>query len=76
MYRDGVAIETGYALGAYWLKMLDQFGVRFLALDLEGDRGLVEFFAAQPGWVVDCMDDESVLFVRACDAPGSHGLAM
>ena len=71
MLRDSVAIETGRALGAHWLKVLDQFEVRFLALDLESDHGLVEFFLSQPGWVVDYRDKESVLFVRASDVQES-----
>ena len=75
MYRDGLAIGADGAQGTRWLKMLDRFDVRFLALDLEVDRGLVEFFDAQPEWIVDCVDDESVLFVRSYDAPEREGLA-
>ena len=74
MSQDSAAVGTGRALGARWLKMLDQFSVRFLALDLEVDRGLVEFFLSQPGWVVDCRDKESVLFVRASDARERDGV--
>jgi hypothetical protein len=69
-------VERRRAQGARWLKILEQFSVRFLALDLEADRGLVEFFLSQPGWVVDCRDRESVLFVRASDAQESDGVAV
>ena len=73
MSRDSVAVETERALGPSWLTMLDRFSVHFLALDLEDDRELVEFFLSQPGWVVDCRDEESVLFARAGDVQGSDG---
>lgn len=51
--------------------MLDKFNVRFLALDYRLDRTLVEFFQSRPDWVVDCRDEESVLFVRADSAQAS-----
>jgi hypothetical protein len=71
--RNSETVETGRASGAHWLKVLDSFEVRFVALDLQSDRGLVAFLLSQPGWVVDCRDKESVLFARASDVQERDG---
>lgn len=57
-----IAQEAG--LNKRWLRMLDEYGVRFLAVDLHSDSDLVELFRSQPGWVVDFEDVEGVLFSR------------
>ena len=51
-------------VGWGWLKMLDDYGVQFLALDLESDSWLIKLAQSRPEWVVDFQDGESVLFVR------------
>jgi len=56
--------QGGHPVGGEWLKMLDEYGVQFLALDMESDRWLVKLVEVQPEWVVDLQDGESVLFVR------------
>ncbi|MBN1583085.1 MAG: hypothetical protein JXA89_20420 [Anaerolineae bacterium] len=56
--------QGGHPVGGGWLKMLDEYGVQFLALDIESDRWLVKLVEVQPEWVVDLQDGESVLFVR------------
>jgi len=71
MRDDIVSTETHYQ-GKRWLQMLNEFDVRFLALDVEMDRALVEFFQTQPEWTIDCRDEESVLFVRAGNAQTSR----
>ena len=50
--------------GHDWLKMLDDYEVQLLALDLNRDNRLVTLMQSQPGWTVDFKDQESVLFVR------------
>jgi hypothetical protein len=65
-------LETEQHQGRQCLEMLDKFSVRFLALDYKLDRSLVEYFQSLPDWVVDCRDEESVLFVRADGAQASH----
>ena len=68
MARSDAMVQIDQDQGRQWQRILDEFEVRFLALDLELDHKLVEFFQTQPEWVVDCMDEESVLFVRAVGA--------
>ena len=64
MLRDGSAAqETG--LNDDWPRILDEHGVRFLALDRHCDSHAVRLFRSQPGWRVDYEDGEAVLFVRA-----------
>jgi hypothetical protein len=56
--------QSEHPVGRGWLKTLDDYGVQFLALDLESDRWLVKLVQAQPEWVLDFKDGESALFVR------------
>lgn len=48
-----------------WLAALDAFEVKFLVLDIEHDRGLVQAARSHPGWDVDLEDGGAVLFARA-----------
>lgn len=48
-----------------WLTMLNQYNVRYLALDKQGDRELVVYFQTHPGWAIDFEDQEGMVFVRA-----------
>jgi len=65
MPGDGSATQAERRPAQGWLRGLDEYDVRFLVLDLDSDRKLVEFFQSQPGWTVDFEDGEAVLFVRA-----------
>lgn len=56
-----------------WPRILDEHGVRFLALDRHGDRNLVRFFRSHPGWMVDYEDGEAVLFARASVIQAQEG---
>lgn len=60
-------------LGRRWQRMLDEYEIRFLALDAEQDRSLVGFFRAHPGWVLDYEGSDGVLFVRAEARPAEPG---
>ena len=60
----GCPVTGGWLVAGEWLKMLDEYGVQFLALDLENDSWLVKQVQAQPEWVLDFQDGESALFVR------------
>ena len=44
--------------------MLDECGVRYLALDIHSDGALLKVIRSQPGWTVDLEDEEAVLFVK------------
>lgn len=54
---------TGTAVGD-WLDQLDEYGVEFIILDLDGDCELVEVFRLQTSWIVDFEDGEAVIFAR------------
>jgi hypothetical protein len=51
-----------------WVRVLDEFDVRFLLLDCHSDSELLDRLRSQPGWTVDYRDGETVLFARADDA--------
>lgn len=65
MGHNEAARQEECPAGKGWLKMLADYEVRFLALDLESDGWLIELVQSQPEWVVDLQDGESVLFARA-----------
>ena len=65
MLQQDQYAQTNAQPGHSWLKMLDDYEVRLLALDLRKDNQLVALLQSQPGWVVDFADQESVLFVRS-----------
>jgi hypothetical protein len=48
-----------------WLRVLETYQVRFLVLNLDSEREMVELFRSQPEWVVDFEDGESIIFSRA-----------
>jgi hypothetical protein len=48
-----------------WLRMLDKYNVQHIALDLQSDRVLVDFFQAHPDWRIDVQDGQAALFVRS-----------
>lgn len=47
-----------------WLELFDRYGVRFLALDRQSDRTLVELVRERPEWTLDLQEGDSLLFVR------------
>lgn len=58
------SVAQGTGVNKRWLRMLDEYDVQFLALDLQSDRNLVEFLRLQPGWAIDLENGEAVLFAR------------
>ena len=57
---------------AGWLKRFEQYDVKYLALDPDEDRGLVELLRTRPEWTLDFEDRGGVLFVRS-DLLGMQG---
>ena len=51
-----------------WLKVFDEYGVRFLVLDPQEDGDLVDLCRSRPGWEVDFEDGEAIIFARAASA--------
>jgi hypothetical protein len=59
-HRSGA--QTGVT--RHWLDVLEENNVRFMALDPQHDRKLIEQLEIRPGWVIEFSDDEGILFVR------------
>jgi hypothetical protein len=57
------ARETG--IKEDWLRALDAYHVRFLVLNRQSERDLVNYFRSLPGWGIDFEDSESIIFARA-----------
>lgn len=58
-----------------WLTVLDALGVRFLALDVRRDSGLLQAARLHPEWTVDFEGQESMLFARTPPPAGAGGTA-
>lgn len=48
-----------------WLAALEALDVRFLVVDAQKDRELLQAARSHPQWIVDLEDKGSVLFTRA-----------
>jgi DNA phosphorothioation-dependent restriction protein DptG len=62
--KESISQAKGQSIDT-WLRMLDEYNVRHLALDLQSDRTLVDFFQAHPDWRIDFQDGQAALFVRS-----------
>jgi hypothetical protein len=59
-HRSGA--QTG--ISRHWLDVLEENNVRFMALDPQHDRKLIEQLQTRPGWVIEFANDETIFFVR------------
>jgi hypothetical protein len=59
-HRSGA--QTG--ISRHWLDVLEENNVRFMALDPQHDRKLIEQLQTRPGWVIEFANEEAMLFVR------------
>jgi hypothetical protein len=50
---------------AGWLKRFEQYDVKYLALDRDEDRGLIQLLWTRPEWTLDFEDRRGLLFVRS-----------
>ena len=48
----------------YWLDVLQENHVRYMALDPQHDARLIELLQTSPEWKVDFADAEAIFFVR------------
>ena len=61
---------------AWWLRMFDQCDVKYLALDPDEDRRLIQYLQEEPGWTLDFWDRQGVLFVRSDVVQAQRALAI
>ncbi len=54
------------------VKLLDDYHIQVLALDMSEDQCLVQLFRSQPAWSVDFEDDQIILFTRANPSLSIH----
>jgi len=60
-HRSGA--QTG--ISRHWLDVLEENNVRFMALDPQHDRKLIEQLENRPGWVIEFANEETIFFARA-----------
>jgi len=59
-HRSGTQTE----ISRHWLDVLEENHVRFMVLDPQHDRKLIEQLQTRPGWMVEFANDEAIFFVR------------
>jgi hypothetical protein len=59
-HRSGA--QTG--ISRHWLDVLEENNVRFMALDPQHDRKLIEQLQTRQGWMIEFANDEAIFFVR------------
>ena len=59
-HRSGA--RTG--ISRHWLDVLEENQVRFMALDPQRDRKLIEQLQTRPDWVEELATEEAIFFVR------------
>ena len=55
-------VQTG--ISRYWLDVLEENNVNFMALDVVHDRKLIEQLQTRPDWIVEYATEEAIFFVR------------
>ena len=60
-------ISLNTRISRYWLDMLEEHHVRYISLDPQHDKKLIEALRSRPEWVIDFADDEAIFFVREVD---------
>lgn len=63
-HRSGA--QTG--VSRYWLDVLEENNVHFMALDPQHDYKLIEQLQTRQGWVVEYANDEAIFFVRETES--------
>jgi hypothetical protein len=51
-------------ISRYWLDMLEENNVKFMALDPEHDATFIEQLQTRSDWLVESATEEAILFVR------------
>jgi hypothetical protein len=75
MQTEPIRAEALLSSAAGWLAHFEQYDVKYLALDPDEDRGLIQLLQARPEWTLDFWDRQGVLFVRSDVLQGQCPLA-
>ena len=65
MQIDRTSADTPLASAAGWLARFEQYDVKYLALNPDEDRGLIQLLQTRSEWTLDVWDPQGVLFVRS-----------
>ena len=60
-------ISLNTRISRYWLDMLEEHHVRYISLDPQHDKKLIEVLRSRPEWVVEFADEEAIFFFREGD---------
>jgi hypothetical protein len=65
MQTERSRADTVPFTAAGWLARFEQCDVKYLALDPDEDRSLIQLLQTRPEWTLDFWDRQGVLFVRS-----------
>ncbi len=71
--HDGLSQQTEGPVD--WPGVLDEYEVRFLALDIDADGELLQLFQSHPEWTLDTEDGGAVLMAHSHAAHHDHNQA-
>ena len=71
MQTERTPVDALLSSAAGWLARFEQCDVKYLALDPDEDRSLIQLLQTRPEWTLDFWDQEGVLFVRSDVLPSS-----
>jgi hypothetical protein len=55
----------------YWLDVLEEHNVSYMALDPVHDQKLIEQLQTRPDWIVEYTTEDAIFFVREAQPLGS-----
>lgn len=65
MQTERTHADAPLSTPAGWLARFQECDVKYLALDPDEDRGLIQLLRSRPEWTLDFQDRQGVLFVRS-----------
>jgi hypothetical protein len=65
MQTEGTRADPLLDAAAGWLRRFEQYGVQYIALDPDEDRGLVQLLQSRAEWTLDLQEQRGMLFVRS-----------
>jgi hypothetical protein len=60
-------IDPNIQISRHWLDVLEEHHVRFIALDPQHDKKLIQALQSRPEWIVEFANEEAIFFVREVD---------
>ena len=65
MQTEYTHTDSLLSFAAGWLARFEQYDVKYIALDPDEDRSLIQLLNSRSEWTLDFQDRQGVLFVRS-----------